>query len=82
MHSILPTFLYLLQSHHWTVFTVKSLYRVVLTCGVYHDVTGRTTGRHSRYTTTTTTRIFSQCATNTGRRIVSTSYRKYVYPYS
>jgi len=42
----------LLQSHHWTVFTVL-LYRVVFTCGVYHDVTGRATGRHSRYTTAT-----------------------------
>jgi len=47
MHWILPTFLYLLQSHHWTVFTVKSLYRGVFTCGAYHDVTGRATGRRT-----------------------------------
>jgi len=32
----------------------KVFYGVVSTCGVYHDVTGRATGRHSRYTITTT----------------------------
>jgi len=46
-HWILPSVnTYLLQSHHWSVFTVKSFYWDVSTCGVYRVVTGRATGRH------------------------------------
>ena len=64
----IPTAVSSLDGLHSEVIVPSCTY----TCGVYHDVTGRTTGRHSRYTTTTT-RIFIQCATSTGRRIVSTS---------
>jgi len=38
--------LYILQSHHWSVFTVKSFAEMYSTCGVHHDVTGHATGRH------------------------------------